>query len=463
LDDGDPHDDMRTTLLNPTVWLLAATAVVAAVDAFKGREARQSIERVVRYGSTWPVLAVLLVLAGGGLAARIAVGYLSPGAYAEEVVAARTFLQERRLYTADSRRELQEWIAENPTPAPPWTAIPGVTQCQANALSQRGRFFTNHAHTPMLLLSGVPIVHYLGGRGLFVCLMLLSLASIAAVVAMFLAQMPERRTFRIGLLLLAAVAGWQPVLAGVKQADAVVPAAALTIAAWMLVSRGRSAAAVPGAIAATIALPAIGILPALLRCAPRVGLLAAGLFGASAAATIAVAGSGIVDGFSATVIETARTYAYSPPNYALLGRAMTLGLGTTTVVVLIAACFAFTWWSAETPDRAFGGYLMLGLLVAPVAWSQHLTLALVPAAVVFASLWRSGSAASLVVWALLILLLSLPDASAADISGALRLYLPSGPLLPATSAALLALWGWVTFGGRRRQLAARQAAVASVG
>src|SRR6186713_1664338 len=88
---------MRTTLLNPTVWLLAALCVAGLIGALRGRTARASADSLVRVASAWPVLLALVGLAIFGLGSRAVLGFLSPGAYAEEVVAARTFLNEREL------------------------------------------------------------------------------------------------------------------------------------------------------------------------------------------------------------------------------------------------------------------------------------------------------------------------------------------------------------------------------
>ena len=162
---------MRTTLLNPTVWLLAITAIVlaAAGTSARANRARVSAAAVVRYATMWPVLAVLVVMSAAGIGSRAVLGFLAPGAYAEEVAAARTFLDERALYSDDSRARVQELIGESGGAALPWAGLPGISGCQANAIENRAQFFTNHAHTPMLLLAGVPIVSVGGSRSAVRC------------------------------------------------------------------------------------------------------------------------------------------------------------------------------------------------------------------------------------------------------------------------------------------------------
>jgi hypothetical protein len=445
---------MLTTLMNPTVWLLAATVAVGIVGVVRRESARECVDSLVTYASAWPVLLVLVIMAGGGLSSRIVLGYVSPGAYAEEVVAARTFLESRKLYGADGRAELAEWLNDKPATTVPWTAIPGVTECQANAMRQRARFFTNHAHTPMLLLAGVPLIRFGGPVAVYGAFLLLSLAAIAAMAVVLLehARVPWRS--RRGVLLLAMLAGWQPVLAGVRQGDAVLASAALIALSWLMLARRPSPrVALAAALAACLALPAIGVLPALLRAAVRAGFAATALFAIALFATVAIGGGGVLPGFAQTIADTARTYSYSVTNYAVVGRISMTGQGAVVAIIGLAVAVLLSWWRGTTPDRAFGAFVTLGLLIAPVIWSQHLAIALVPVVVLFGRTWAEGSAAALAGWAALVLLLSLPDGSAAAISQFLSIPSPSGALMPVTSLGLIALWGSVTFGqpAERRQ------------
>ena len=162
-----------TTLLNATVWLLAATFAAAAWGAVRGQDARSSFTGVLRLATTLPALIVVIGVAGAGVASRAAIGLFSPGAYAEEVVAARSFLEDRSLYR-DSSDRAGEWVAGASTPLP-FATLPGMTSCEAESLNQRARFYTSQAHTPMLLLGSVPLVSLTGSKGLFVTLCLASL------------------------------------------------------------------------------------------------------------------------------------------------------------------------------------------------------------------------------------------------------------------------------------------------
>src|SRR4051794_10205398 len=124
---------MLTTLFNPTLWLLAALAVSAAIAQARGEDARIAFGRVVRIGSSRAVLLILALAAAGGVASRTVLGFLAPGAYAEDVLAARSYLAQRQLYHGTDRADFARWLSEEPTAADPWT-LPGLTVCQANAI-----------------------------------------------------------------------------------------------------------------------------------------------------------------------------------------------------------------------------------------------------------------------------------------------------------------------------------------
>lgn len=437
---------MRTTLLNPTVWLLWSMIVMGVIGAVRGRTARASVDALLRLASAWPVLVVLLALAVLGISSRAVLGFVSPGAYAEEVVAARTFLEERDLYAAGQS-------GSQVLPAAAIANIPWLTSCQGNAMENRAKFFTDHAHTPMLLLAGVPVVYLAGARSLYLLLLMASLVAIAIMVGVIIKRAGLTWNSPAGMLLIAAVAGWQPVLAGVRQGDAVLPAAGLVALAWYLIGRrsgdragadaGAGAGAwagVAGAVAACLAVPALGVLPALWRTAPRAAAIAAGVFLVVAAATVAAAGFSVVPGFLQTVSETARAYADAPANYALAGRALRTGVGTPVLAAALLTVLICSWWRGTTVDAAFATFGMAGLMIAPVLWSQHLALLLIPMTVLFVRIWRDGSSLALAALALVALLFSLPDTIAirmAQISSFLT--------LTAISSALVAVWAWTAF------------------
>ena len=179
----------------------------------------------------------------------------------------------------------------------------------------------------MLLVAAAPIVRAAGSRALTVALLVLALAAVAALGVILLKVMELRWGSREGWLLLAVLCGWQPVLAGVRQTDIALPAAAAVLAAWYFLRSGRAAASgFAASIATCLAVPAVGILPALARSAPRAALVGALSLAALVTGTLAVAGLHTVAGFVMTLAYAARMWSIADTNYSVLGRAVTAAI-----------------------------------------------------------------------------------------------------------------------------------------
>jgi hypothetical protein len=424
-----------TTFLNPTIWLLVAVVAASARAIVRGRPPRAALGDVIDTATRWPVIALLAAMALGGLGSRAVVGWLAPGAYAEDVVQARAFLSAHRFYRGDERAELGRWLRETPPAARAWT-LPGVSECQASAFEHRQQFYTSQAHSPVLLLASTPVVAIAGGRGLYATLVVLSLAALGAAWLGLVRQggvPPRSREAWLGAV---ALAGWQPVLAGLRQGDVVLIAASLVVCAWSLARRERWAAAgAVAGLAAVVAPAAAGGVLALARW-PRAFGWACLTAGGAIAATLAVGGPMLLADFTDNAMTAARTYAGVMPNYALAGRLVGGGLlpaaWAGAAFVLLAS---LAWRRARTVDQAFGLFTLLGLLAAPIVWSQHVALALVPLAVLLAATTHPVGSAGLLAWAALATIVSLPDPAVALMSDAM--WSTGWPLVPC---ALAALW-----------------------
>ena len=134
-----------------------------------------------------------------------------------------------------------------------------------------------------------------------------------------------------------------------------------------------------------------------------------------------------------------------PHNYALVGRALIHSLDGPTLGTLVVAA-GVSVWRGRTRDTAFGAWMTLGLIAAPIVWSQHLVLALVPLVVVFRRIVSGGSSLALAGWALLVLLLSLPDPAVAHLHDLLASFWPALSTVPVVSLGLVGLWAWLLIG-----------------
>lgn len=429
---------MITTFANATLWLLAVLLAGAAWAFLRRASAAEAVAPALRLALSSAGLAVIAVASLGGLGSRIVIGSLAPGAYAEEVVAARAFLATRAVYGHDERAELAEWMRAEPPVATPWE-LPGLSTCQAGAFRDRPRFFSSQAHTPVLLLASVPIVRAVGGRGLYVCLLALSLIAVAGCWWLAIDALGLEPGSRASLLLAFLLVGWQPVLAGIRQGDAVLVAGGLVACTVVLARRGRWGwAGVAAGLAGVVSLPALGAVAALVRW-PRA--LAAALVTVAVMALGAVAATGpmlLVD-FARNVAETTRVYATMTTNYAVAGRVVRSSGSMVPILAALVAVFGITWMRARDVGTAVAAGATAGLIFAPIAWSQHLVLAFVPLAILLPRAARVPLACA--AWALLALFLSLPDPVAAWLSAVSQP--ASRAPWPLVSVALLALWGWL--------------------
>ena len=432
---------MTTTLVNSTLWLLAVLLAFATMAAVRGRSPRDAVTRAIALATWWPVLTLVGVMAAAGVGSRLFLGYVSPGAYAEEVVGARAFLDERRLYQGDDRADLRQWLDAEPLPADPF-AIPGITACQADAMASRPQFYTGQGHPPVLLLASAPIVAVFGGRGVFV---LMTLAAIAALIVAILAlarwagvDPRSQRTW----LLAAAVFGWQPVIAGLRQGDAAVLAGALAVLAWQL-RTSTIAGGLAAGIAGAIAPPALAASAALVRLRSMAAIVAAGVLAAAALVTVAAGGLLVVVDYARLVVAAARAYADAPLNYTLGGRLLANAPTLVPVAVLGLVLVGLTAWRARSADAAFSAWLALAMLVSPIVWSQHLVLTLVPVAVLFSRVLESRSSWPLVGLTLLTMVLSLPDPAMAHLRDGIAFVSPRAADVPLASVGLVAMWSWL--------------------
>lgn len=434
---------MLTTLLNPTLWLLAATGLSAAHAVRHGQDGRQALARVIRYSTATPALAAIVLLAAGGFASRVALGLLSPGAYAEEVLGARAFLEGGQLYGGgDARRDLTELVAEAAVPVEPWT-LPGITPCQGSAMADRARYYTSQGHPPTMLLASVPVVMLLGGQGLYLTLVVMSCMALLAAAGALRRLGGVAPNTRAAVLVVAALAAWQPVLAAVRQGEALVIVAALSVVAWGAVRDGAARAGFLGGIAAMMTLPALALVPALLRVRLKAGLVAAATLAGGVLLVMAAGGPTILPDFVALLAPSASTYAQAANNYAVVGRVLTGGPAVAPIAFIAAALLSL--WRGRSVDGGFASWLALGLLAAPIVWSQHLALALVPLLVLLKRALDARSAAPLALWSALAVLISAPDPLVAWLHALAAAAAPAA-VLPVVSVALLAQWAWIVMG-----------------
>ena len=432
---------MATTLLNPTVWLLAATIVVSLVGVYRGRSAADSLWMLLRVARTPIVLVALLAMAAVGLGSRLIV---APG-----VERARTGGQAGAIArfnrappsASDTRAGFADWLAVAKQRDVPWKPLPGSQGCPAVSMADRVPLFTTHGDTPPFLALQAYAVRYFGQGVSLLTMKLVWLAAALTIVARVLRAYGLKWRSREGLLVAAAVAGWQPVLAGIRQLDAALPATALVMVAWHAArTRRLNTSAAAAACAACCALPALGGVIGVARLGRRAALTVAGVLAVLLGATAAITGWHVLVGFVLTVVYAAKMWLPVGISYSLSGRIASAEAGTVLFFIALAAGALISWWRARGADGSFASFVTLGLLAAPVVFSAQLSLALIALVVVFARMREEGSSRLLLAWALLALSLSLPDQAARWTTW--PLLSPAPGSLPLGVFGLIALWLW---------------------
>jgi len=277
-----------------------------------------------------------------------------------------------------------------------------------------------------------------------------------------------------GILLMAALLAWQPSLAGIRQGDAVILIAGLVVAAWGMLRREEPSRAglLAGLAAALLASTAVLLIPLGLR-SRRALLVAALTLLATIGATLAAAGPLVIADYAASTTASARRYDAAPMAYAAAGQLFRVGTGTVWPFVWIAlALLAVSLFAAvrlrirspEHPaapigqpafDLSLALFASLAFLLLPVAWSQHVTLLVLPIAVLLGRAIALERPWRLALLGGIVLLLSLPDQAVGRLG--MVLHISGGaegvtwlPPVPVWAAATLWLWLVAAHLGPRR-------------
>jgi hypothetical protein len=441
---------MLTTLLNPTLWLLAALAGSALLAQANREDGRTAFARVVRIGTSRALLLILALAAAGSLGSRVVLGYLAPGAYAEEVIGARSYLAERQVYHGNDRADFSRWLSEEPAAADPWT-LPGLTVCQASALERRPQFYTSQGHSPVLLLASVPVVRVAGGRALYVTMVALSLVAVAGIVGALALDLGLAFSSTASILLAIAIAGWQPVLAGIRQGDAVLIVAGLTVwSSRLLRSRRATGAGIAAGVSSVLLAPATVLLIPVAKASTRALVVGIAVMASVVAAAAALGGVMLLVDYATSTLAGARLYASAPITYSAVAKVLALSASPAPAVWLAAAAVVLTGlaaWRRPTQafDVSFASFAALAFLLTPIAWSQHVTLLVLPLVALLTHAVTSRRPGLLLFWTAIALLLSLPDPPNLWLDVGIRAGVGAGmastlPTVPIVAATLL----WVS-------------------
>jgi len=252
--------------------------------------------------------------------------------------------------------------------------------------------------------------------------------------------------------LMVLMAGWQPVLAALRDGQWSIVVAALCLGAWWRARSGRavSGGALLGCAAALKLHPALLIVP-FVRASRRGAVAAAAAFVAAAVGATAIVGRTAWAQYPAAARAVTAGHVNTHTNLGLLARfggAMSwpfaLACWTVAGIALVVVTLARTTRQrgengTASFDRGFASFCCLSVVLSPVAWPHYAFLLSLPIVMAWTLEWNESHRAGLSLVLAATLMLSLPVTETSRIGFTLPSGLSSG-LAVLRTGALLAIW-----------------------
>jgi hypothetical protein len=422
-----------SALINPaTLVLVAAAAAMALAPA---ADVRGRLRRLAARLAHPALLAVIAAAVAANLVARAAIGHTAPGDFMQEIIAASSFAERATLYPEDVNGEARRWLASHPPPLLSW--VPERLRRPLLTRREQGRNrLVAQAHPPTLVLGMLPVIHAAGPYAAFWLLTLLTVAGAAwaswLLSTIYFPSISRSERWLAVLL----VAGWQPVLASVRDGQVSVLIGALIVVSWSALRSGRQ---VRGGIAlgAATALkfyPALLLLPLLLGRHFTAARWMALTCAAAAAAASLVAGPGAWLAYAQAAQSVMDGFSRSADNLSILARLGWFVPTTALGPVFLALAAAFTGITvlaharadgrsaasagaqtspvggtrATFDDRQWAAFTSLAVLLSPVAWPHYVFALVQPLTLLLMDAWRRPGRWALLAWMTGVLILSLP-------------------------------------------------------
>ena len=379
---------------NPQAILATLGAAVCAVS--------RPPSRVLRYLTSWPVLATLFVIATISVP-MIIIGYIAPCGAMQDTVASGELLAGRSAYPHDLRPIVRHLLQEDPPPS----TFPWLRRLQASHMGCLYSLDLN-AHPPLVPVALEPLVAAIGYYKPILIFQALSLASLVLMIVLWtkgLGIVLEPRQFALVLLVLL---GSEPVFEVFRGAGLSGLLAMLIVATWYLLRTDREWRA--------------GTVLAIAACLKLFPLIAAAVFlfkrirafFAFALSGLAIVlgifwlhGVGIFEEYIATAHSDVNGYDWLRNNYGLFANIRYLLHGDLKLleplVVFIyasllfvagAALYRLRNQSAVCCDFGMALAATLMCLFSPVVWSHYFIILFLPFCIVsrYSRWWESRGA-----------------------------------------------------------------------
>jgi hypothetical protein len=413
---------IRNGLFNGTLWAGVIFAALLAAARSRGRDhsAGAALQRVQSF-ATSPLFIALFALATFlNLGLALYKGSVAPRDIMQDITSAQEFLRGRSLYPPNMGELMRTDFANEPPPISfeRWASSFPAREDESErsslersvlSLAERERQERadivesdwKQAHPPLMSLAVAPLVATLGVFGAYYTVVGLSATALFVTLWLMERGLSLRLTWRQKTALALAAFGWVPVIDVFRVGQSGLLLGALMVGAWYLLRQRRPiAAGVLIGIATGLKIYP-GLLLVYLALRERRALVAALLTLLGLTGLVAVlCGVDCFREWSDTVRYVVSEYRAYPDNISLLGLisrtinalhwtelpAREIGTGVSLVFVaglttLLLCRSAGGREAASVRDLEFALFLVLMVLLSPVAWEHYVVVVLFSLAV----------------------------------------------------------------------------------
>jgi hypothetical protein len=435
--------------VSPQAILATSTALWCALS--------RSPARVLRYFTSWPVLAVVLLV--GALAVpKIIVGYIAPCGVLQDTIASGELLAGRPAYPEDLHVVVKRVLREHPIPA----TVSWLRGVQAAHLGCVDLLQLN-AHPPLVAMALEPAVATLGYFRPILLLEAFSVASLVVMIWLWSKALEIILPPKQWVLLVLVLLGSQPALEGFRNSSLSALLAMLVVTTWYLLRTEREGwSGVVLSIAAGLKLFPIAAaaamtfrrIRALVTLAVSCACIVLGIFW--------LHGGRIFSDYIATAHSDVIQYGWERDNYSLYaniryflnGSEAFLGplvVGAYALLCVVAGLSIFRLRDHKILSCDFGMALAATVmcLFSPVVWSHYYIILFLPLCILshYSRWWESKG--SSVVFFLIVASVNMSEFSLEKLWGVAGTQAVSS--LP--TGAVLAIFGWLSVEAFKASLA----------
>ncbi|MGA3188153.1 MAG: glycosyltransferase family 87 protein [Bryobacteraceae bacterium] len=367
---------MRALPLNSTFFVLVLMLVWSLVRG--GQSVWEFLSRPA-------IVAIVLLGTVVTVTFSALAGYINPRDYVQDVVAARQFLKHSTLYPAEMAQmgvvELSAPIAGREE----LERLPGIRN-EFNTLADPPVY--QNAHPPVLGIMLAGPVLFLGLRGSFALLFLLSAVLLYASVRAVVRELfPPLSGLQL-MVLMGLIFAWYQVGTTLRGGQSSIILLALISAGWLMLRRNRPwmAGAAIGLAACIHVFPAVLILYFAIRCR-RAFLAAITTIAALSAVAFEVTVQHTYSQWLSTMDTVSELYIPRAGNLSMAGlisgfspaNAKVIALGM--LVTIAAALVFYLWRGADQMDTEYSISVTAMLLASPISWGRYLPIMILPLAV----------------------------------------------------------------------------------